>query len=108
MLKTQVAQMGIINKATYIHDFLINMREHSDTSDPVKYNTLQAMSAKTGVCNNVYTTLFCIFSRSCGLVTGTVVYDMKDLDMKHCYNTIIMDGGSAEILLIFEAIMRII
>ncbi len=108
MLKTQVAQMGIINKATYIHDFLINMREHSDTSDPVKYNTLQAMSAKTGVCNNVYTTLFCIFSRYCGLVTGTVVYDMKDLDMKHCYNTIIMDGGSAEILLIFEAIMRII
>lgn len=92
MLKTQTAQMGTVDKAKYIHDFLINMLEHNDTADPVKYNALQAMSTKSGVCN-VYTTLFCIFSRYCGLDTGTVTYDMKDLDMKHCYNTIILDNG---------------
>lgn len=92
MLKMQTVQMGTIDKAKHIHDFLINMLKHSDTGDPLEFNAFQAMSTKKGVCVT-YTTLFCIFSRYCGLDTGTVTYDMKDLDMKHCYNTIILDNG---------------
>lgn len=92
MLKMQTAQMGAIDKAKHIHDFLIYMLKPSDTGDPLEFNAFQTMSTKKGVCVT-YTTLFCIFGRYCGLDTGIVAYDMKNQDMKHCYNTVILDDG---------------
>ncbi len=92
MLKMQTAQMGTVEKAKYIHDFLINMLEYNEIDNQLNHNAFQALSTKKGICV-VYTTLFSIFSRYCGLDTGTVTYDMKDMNMLHCYNTIIMDNG---------------
>lgn len=92
MLRAQTAQMGTVEKAKYIHDFLIDMLEHSDIDNPLNHNAFQALTTKKGICI-VYTTLFSIFSRYCGLDTGTVTYDAKGMNMLHCYNTIILDNG---------------
>lgn len=92
MLKAQTAQMGTIDKARYIQNYLIDMLECGELDDPVALNAFQALSTKKGVCV-VYTTLFSIFSRYCGLDTGIVTYDMRNADMLHCYNTIVLDNG---------------
>lgn len=92
MLKAQTAGMRTVDKARHIQDYLIDLLEYGEVNSPPSYSAFQALSTQKGVCI-VYTTLFCIFGRYCGLDVGTVVYREPSTSQLHTYNTIILDNG---------------